>query len=450
MSTPDPAPIGRTRHPACAPAAGTSGSRIPPSGCSPPLLDLSGERWDTSRSSSRSSGTSDGSPVSGFRPDFYLPERGVFVELTTADQRLVTRKNRKVRRMRALYPEVPIHVVYQRDFTALLASHGLAASSPPEPLSLTRWTARTWEATTRLRVSPLHAAHVAFGAKMVPFGGWEMPLAYQIGHRGRAPGLPQRRGRLRREPPGHGPACQGHDAFEHLQRSFSNDLRKVHPGRAQYTHLLDRGRLRRRRHHRVVGRRRAFRRHAQRLEHRGGYSTPSEEWMSPTERAVARRAGPRGQGAACRRWRPPPAGGPRFDVTRLRAGRGATCLVAGTGYTGEDGVECAVPPRSRRRSGRPCWPRASSRPGLGARDTLRLEAGLPLHGHELGPGITPLQAGLGWVVGWDKGDFPGRAALEEERASGPRPPAPGFRGRRAPAAARRRRGVRTAPRQVGS
>jgi aminomethyltransferase len=56
--------------------------------------------------------------------------------------------------------------------------------------------------------------------------------------------------------------------------------------------------------------------------------------------------------------------------------------------------------------------------GLGARDTLRLEVGLPLHGHELGPGITPLQAGLGWVVAWGKGDFRGRAALEAERAAG--------------------------------
>jgi aminomethyltransferase len=56
--------------------------------------------------------------------------------------------------------------------------------------------------------------------------------------------------------------------------------------------------------------------------------------------------------------------------------------------------------------------------GLGARDTLRLEAGLPLHGHELGPGITPLQAGLGWVVAWDKGDFRGRAALVAERERG--------------------------------
>jgi aminomethyltransferase len=57
--------------------------------------------------------------------------------------------------------------------------------------------------------------------------------------------------------------------------------------------------------------------------------------------------------------------------------------------------------------------------GLGARDTLRLEAALPLHGHELGPGITPLQAGLGWVVAWTKPEgFQGRAALEREQATG--------------------------------
>ena len=55
----------------------------------------------------------------------FLFGRGVFIELTTADQRLVTRKNRKVRRMRELYPEVPISIVYQRDFASLIASHGL-------------------------------------------------------------------------------------------------------------------------------------------------------------------------------------------------------------------------------------------------------------------------------------------------------------------------------------
>ena len=64
--------------------------------------------------------------MAAFRPDFYLVGRGIFIELTTADQRLVTRKNGKMRRMRELYPEVPIVIVYQRDFMALLASHGLS------------------------------------------------------------------------------------------------------------------------------------------------------------------------------------------------------------------------------------------------------------------------------------------------------------------------------------
>lgn len=79
-------------------------------------------RWDGS-----------GAPCSGFRPDFWLPEHRTFVELTTADQRLVTRKNAKVRRMRQLYPEIPVVVVYQRDFRALVAHHGLTASPSGAP-----------------------------------------------------------------------------------------------------------------------------------------------------------------------------------------------------------------------------------------------------------------------------------------------------------------------------
>lgn len=66
-----------------------------------------------------------GVPVRGFRPDFYLPERKLFIELTVLEQRLVTKKNQKVRQFRALYPEVELLVVYQRDFVALLAQHGL-------------------------------------------------------------------------------------------------------------------------------------------------------------------------------------------------------------------------------------------------------------------------------------------------------------------------------------
>jgi hypoxanthine phosphoribosyltransferase len=89
------------------------------------LLDLYEERWEYEPVEFALRWDAQGSPVAGFRPDFWLPDRGVFIELTTADQRLVTRKNGKVRRMRELYPEVPVLVVYQRDFLALLVAHGV-------------------------------------------------------------------------------------------------------------------------------------------------------------------------------------------------------------------------------------------------------------------------------------------------------------------------------------
>ena len=68
-----------------------------------------------------------GVPISGFRPDFYLSEQHLFIELTVLEQRLVTKKNRKVRRFRDLYPEVPLLVVYRRDFHELLRQHDLRA-----------------------------------------------------------------------------------------------------------------------------------------------------------------------------------------------------------------------------------------------------------------------------------------------------------------------------------
>ena len=97
---------------------------------------------------------------------------------------------------------------------------------------------------------------------------------------------------------------------------------------------------------------------------------------------------------------------------------GHPCVVAGTGYTGEDGVELAVPAEAAGEVWDAVVAAGVTPAGLGARDTLRLEAGLPLHGHELGPGITPLQAGLGWVVAWGKGGFQGHDALAAERERG--------------------------------
>ena len=99
-------------------------------------------------------------------------------------------------------------------------------------------------------------------------------------------------------------------------------------------------------------------------------------------------------------------------VGRFRVGHGdvataCACTVAGTGYTGERGVEIAVPADAAadavgRRSSAP----ASCRPGSAPATRCASRPALPLHGHELGPGITPLQAGLGWVVAWDKADVP--------------------------------------------
>ena len=108
---------------------------------------------------------------------------------------------------------------------------------------------------------------------------------------------------------------------------------------------------------------------------------------------------------------------PRFEVAPITFG-GAGGYAAGTGYTGEDGVELHVPADAAVDVWRALLDAGVVPAGLGARDTLRLEAGLPLHGHELGPGITPLQAGLGWVVRWDKGDFRGRGPLEAEKERG--------------------------------
>lgn len=115
---------GRAHHPAGFPA-GQVRFAHPSEQLFAALLDLHGERWQYEPVEFPLRWSADGTPTAGFRPDFYLPDRGVFIELTTADQRLVTRKNGKVRRMRELYPEVPIVIVYQRDFVALLASHGV-------------------------------------------------------------------------------------------------------------------------------------------------------------------------------------------------------------------------------------------------------------------------------------------------------------------------------------
>ena len=272
------------------------------------------------------------------------------------------------------------------------------------------------------RRTVLYDSHVALGAKIVGFGGWSMPLSYAEGtiaeHRAcRSAAVAfdvSHLGTVRVSGPG---------AFAALQAAFTNDLAKISVGRAQYTHLLDPvdasvqddiivwwvgpesfdGMPNASNTDRVVS---------------ALSATAGEVVVADVtaERAVIAVQGPEARSRLAS-VSPDAAGVGRFRVRTFEFG-GVTCTVAGTGYTGEDGVECAVPVAVAVDFWDAVLGAGIVPAGLGARDTLRLEAALPLHGHELGPGITPLQAGLGWVVSTTKGDFRGRDALEAERATG--------------------------------
>jgi aminomethyltransferase len=250
---------------------------------------------------------------------------------------------------------------------------------------------------------------------MVPFGGWEMPLAYPSGtvaeHRACRESAVvfdvSHLGTVR---------VSGPEAFDHLQYALSNDLRRIGPGRAQYTHLLDKNGS-------VADDIIVWWVDEERFDVMPNASNTSRVVAGiggsdvTEERAILAVQGPTAR-ALLATVAPGAAAVPRFAVAPFEW-HGVRALVAGTGYTGEDGVECAVPVAAAAEFWAALLAAGITPAGLGARDTLRLEAGLSLHGHELGPGITPLQAELGWVVGWKKDDFIGRTALEEEKATGP-------------------------------
>jgi hypothetical protein len=90
------------------------------------ILDFYGVLWEYEPVEFALEWDWSGRPTSGFRPDFWLPEPGLFVEVTTLNQRLVTKKNGKVRRLAQLYPDVRVTLLYQRDTLSLLAKYGLA------------------------------------------------------------------------------------------------------------------------------------------------------------------------------------------------------------------------------------------------------------------------------------------------------------------------------------
>ncbi|MHB8379704.1 MAG: glycine cleavage system aminomethyltransferase GcvT [Acidimicrobiales bacterium] len=260
----------------------------------------------------------------------------------------------------------------------------------------------------------LYDLHVELGAKIVPFGGWEMPLQYQTGtvveH------LACRRDAVVFDVSHLGTVrCDGVEMFDALQSTLTNDLKKIAPGRAQYTHLLTEEGF-------VVDdiivwwvSENEFDVMPNASNTTGVTSAlPGRDVTS--ERCVLAVQGPNAR-AKVAAVDPRFSGVGRFRVDRFDF-RGVEVRVAGTGYTGEAGLEIAAPNEVAEEIFRALVAADVTPAGLGARDTLRLEAALPLYGHELSLSSTTLEAGLGWVLGWQKESFKGRPAVERERDLG--------------------------------
>lgn len=93
------------------------------------ILDYYGVAWDYEPTTFPLTWDSEGQVIASFTPDFYLPEFDLYIELTTMSQKLVTKKNRKVRRLKELYPEINIKILYQKDFRAILHRFGIPAQA---------------------------------------------------------------------------------------------------------------------------------------------------------------------------------------------------------------------------------------------------------------------------------------------------------------------------------
>ena len=264
--------------------------------------------------------------------------------------------------------------------------------------------------------TPLHDRHVALGARMVPFAGWEMPVQYEgvipehravradcgvfdVSHMGEF-------------------EIEGPRATALLQATLSNDLDKIGPGQAQYTLLTnDRGgiiddlivyRLDDFRFLLIVN---AANREVD-LRWLKEHEIPGSDVRDVSEEyALLAVQGPR----AIERLGLPEA--PQFTFAEGEID-GIQCMVNRTGYTGERGCEILV----MAEDAGDLWDRVVERGavpcGLGARDTLRLEASLPLHGNDITPDTDAISAGLGWCCALDK-EFSGAARLRELKARGP-------------------------------
>ncbi|MGH9386375.1 MAG: glycine cleavage system aminomethyltransferase GcvT [Vicinamibacterales bacterium] len=280
-----------------------------------------------------------------------------------------------------------------------------------------------------LKKTPLHGSHVALDARMVPYGGWDMPVEYSgitaehmavrtaaglfdVSHMGEV-------------------EIAGKDALTAVQHITSNDASKLHVGQIQYSALttpegtfVDDLLVYRfgSSHYLLVINASNIDKDYAWIAARAKEAVPDIATVNSSDRyALIAIQGPRSQAILQTLT--------AIDLSPIKYYWFAHGEVAGvrgtvsrTGYTGEDGFEVMVPAAMATR----VWdallqagqPMALIPCGLGARDTLRLEASMRLYGNDMDETSTVLEADLGWIVGWNKAEFLGRERLHDQKAQG--------------------------------
>lgn len=283
-----------------------------------------------------------------------------------------------------------------------------------------------------LQRTPLFDFHVRHGARIVPFAGWEMPVQYTS--------IIEEHNAVRQKAGlfdvSHMGECRvtGPDAARFLDRVMTNAMASIKPGAARYTVMCqpDGGCVDDLIVYRVAE-------HEFFICLNAGNAKKDIAWMQQAAKAEGFNVNVRDE---CADWAQIALQGPlaekilatltKADLPAIKRFAYAIdtvagvpgCIISRTGYTGSPGFEIYIPAAGADAVAEAVFtagkPEGLLLAGLGCRDSLRLEAGYPLYGHEISATISPLQGSLGWTVKLGKkSDFIGRAALEKEKAAGP-------------------------------
>jgi aminomethyltransferase len=278
---------------------------------------------------------------------------------------------------------------------------------------------------TDLKKTPLHQLHEQAGARLIDFGGWLMPVQYRAGIKSEHQAVRENAGLFDVSHMGE-VIIRGNGAEAAVQKLVTNDVGKLDDGQAHYTvmcypngGIVDDLIVYRRsqdNYFLVVNASNKEKDLAWIRENVGDSAEVIDESDSTALIAVQ---GPNAVALVDSLSSSDLTSVGRFHHTSAQVA-GIDCAVARTGYTGEDGFEIAC----AWDDGPGLWSalleaNGKAQPvGLGARDTLRLEARLSLYGNDIDETTSPYEAGLGWVVKLDAGDFVGRDALAEQKQSG--------------------------------